>query len=189
MDALAAVADSAVWRHHTAREATEVVSIEEAAAGPRLRGSVTGVEGEVAFAVAYVVELDASWRTRRAEVRSLLADATTVLERSPEGEWFVDARPRPDLAGVVDVDLEASAVTNLLPVRREPLAVATAVPAAYVRLDLGVEELAQVYGPARRERGRIRVPYGAPRFGVEVELELDDAGMVVTYPGLATRLR
>ena len=90
---------------------------------------------------------------------------------------------------MVDVDLEASAVTNTLPIHREALGRETASPAAYARLDLTVELLDQWYGPAEALGGELRVPYRAPRFGADVDLTLDPAGLVLDYPGLVTRIR
>jgi uncharacterized protein len=61
-------------------------------------------------------------------------------------------------------------------------------PAAYLRaLDLRVERLAQRY--ARLEDGgeRLRYAYAAPELGFEAELAYDRAGLVLDYPGLATR--
>jgi hypothetical protein len=191
MDDLAPCAAEAVWRHHTAREAVEVVHVDEAPGGGwRLRGHTTGAEDEVAYALAWEVVVGSDWVTRTAHVRSLLPgrEAEVLLERSEAGDWTADGAPRPELAGVVDVDLEASAVTNTLPVHREALDRETAGSAAYVRLDLTVELLEQWYGPAETVDGGLRVRYRAPRFGADLDLTLDAAGMVLDYPGLATRI-
>ena len=192
MDGLAPCPAEAVWRHHTAREAVEVVHVDEAPGGGwSLRGHTSGVEGDVAYTHAWEVVVGPDWVTRRAHVRSLLPGGRpeVLLERSDAGEWTVDGAPRPELTGVADVDLEASVVTNTLPIHREALGRETAGAAAYVRLDLTVELLEQWYGPAEAVDGGLRVPYHAPRFGTDLDLTLDEAGMVLDYPGLATRIR
>jgi hypothetical protein len=181
----------AVWRHHTAREALEVVSSETTAEGITLRGVVTGVEDGVVYALAYEIEADADWRTRAAVVRSLMPgdDAEVVLMRAPDGRWSVDGGHRPELDGLDDVDLEASAMTNTLPAHRLPLAGSTPAPAAYVRLDLTVERLDQWYGPAQPlPEGGSRVGYLAPRFEADFDLTYDASGLVLDYPFLASRL-
>jgi hypothetical protein len=64
------------------------------------------------------------------------------------GSWTVNDQPRPDLDGLVDIDLEASACTNTLPVHRLHLAAVETVraPAVYVEaLDLTVRRLDQTY--------------------------------------------
>ena len=182
----------AAWRHHTAREAVEVSTFTTGPTGARLRGVVTGVEDGAAFALTYDIEVDAAWRTRQARLRSLLPgdEATVLLERDDDGGWRVDGRPRPELGDAVDVDLEASAMTNTLPAHRVALDERTAGPAAYVRLDLSVERLEQWYGPSRpgADGGRL-VAYEAPPFGADFDLTYDATGLVLHYPFLATRLR
>ena len=191
MDGLDHPPPEAVWRHHTAREAVEVVLAERVGGGWILRGHTTGIEEEVAYALAWEVVVGPDWVTRRACVRSLLPgrEGEVRLARSETGEWTVDGVPRPDLDGVRDVDLEASAVTNTLPLHRESLDRETPGPAAYVRLDLAVELLDQWYGPAEAVDTGWRVPYRAPRFEADFDLRVDRAGLVLDYPGLATRLR
>ena len=182
--------ERAGWRHHTARDATEVVAFSAGpGAGWTLSGVVTGVEAGSTWAFAYDVTVDAGWVSRAARVRSVLSDAAEVrLVHDGAGRWEVDGRHRPELDGVLDVDLEASAVTNTLPLHRTGLPVRTAGPAAYVRLDLTVERLDQWYGPTEPVAGGWSVPYQAPRFAAELTLLYDRAGLVVDYPGLAERV-
>ena len=183
--------EQAVWRHHTARDAVEVVSHEVTDEQVRLRGVVTGVEEGQAFALGYDIHADPLWRTRRAVVRSLLpgAEAEVMLTRGPGDRWEVNGRHRPELDGAVDVDLEGSAMTNTLPAHRLELTERTPAPAAYVRLDLTVERLEQWYGPATSTAGGgHRVAYEAPRFEADFDLTYDAAGLVIDYPFLATRL-
>ncbi len=168
-----------------------MVSPETTTEAVLLRGAVTGVEEGVVFAIAYEIQVDPEWRTRAAVVRSLMSgdDAEVVLARAADGRWSVDGRHRPALDGVVDVDLEASAMTNTLPAHRLALAEPTPAPAAYVRLDLSVERLEQWYGPALPlPDGGCRVGYLVPRFKVDFDLTYDASGLVLDYPFLATRL-
>lgn len=115
----------------------------------------------------------------------------TVIEADAEGRWTVDGSLVPELTGCLDVDLEASSLTNAFPVRRLALGVGdrSAAPAAYVRaLDLRVERLEQQYerlGDAAD--GRLRFDYTCPRFHIRCLLEYDRSGIVLAYPGLAVR--
>ncbi len=168
-----------------------MVSPEATAEGVLLRGAVTGVEEGIGFAVAYEIQVDPDWGSRAAVVRSLMSgdDAEVVLARAEDGRWSVDGRHRPELDGVVDVDLEASAMTNTLPAHRLALAEPTPAPAAYVRLDLSVERIEQWYGPALPlPDGGCRVGYLAPRFEADFNLSYDASGLVLDYPFLASRL-
>jgi hypothetical protein len=81
-------------------------------------------------------------------------------------------------------------MTNALPVHRMVLRVgqqATA-PAAYVRaVGLTVERPEQSYLRLADEAGQQRYQYTAPVFGFACRLGYDDAGPVLSYPGLAVR--
>lgn len=189
---------AAAWHHHDARDGFEVTFFRRAGRGRRVEGTVTGVEDGQAWAVSYAVELAPSWETRSAHVRSYTTAGTrsVALERADGGTWLVDGTPAPGLAGCADVDLEASAMTNAFPVRRLELAVGeeVAAPAAYVRLDLRVERLEQTYrrvaaaGPGYRYDGPgYRYDYAAPGLGFRCRLVYDTAGLVLSYPGLASR--
>lgn len=182
---------SAAWRHQGARDGHEVLVTDRTVHGARLRGATTAVEDGVGWSVGYVLDVGEDWSTRRAEVWSLTAagEARLVLERRAAG-WSVDGVVRPDLDGLVDVDLESSAVTNTLPVHRlEPGGgTPTPAPAVFVRATtLAVEVLEQTY-TALDDTGRV-FAYAAPRFDVACTLVYDRHGLVVDYPGLATRVR
>jgi len=191
--AFAPLPPRAAWRHGTAREGFEVVWITPTPAGGHvLAGHTVAVEGPEAWAVAYTIEVDAAWRTTAAAVRT----------RTPEGEerhlrldatdgWRLDGHPAAHLAGCMDVDLEASACTNTLPIHRLALAVGeeAEAPAAYVRAaDLAVERLDQTYHRLPDEDGRPCFAYEAPRFAYADVLTYDASGLVVDYPGLAVRV-
>ena len=186
---------AAAWCHRDAADGFEVVFLD---AGPdggrRLTGHVAAVEDGVARAVRYEIEVDAAWRTRRARIRTRTLRATTdiTVEADGEGRWRVDGAPAPALDGCLDVDLEASAVTNAFPVGRLGLAVGAAAdaPAAYVRvLDPVVGRLEQRYERIADDGDRRRYRYTSPAFGFEAVLAYDPAGLVVDYPGIAIRVR
>ena len=174
----------AALRHHTAREGFEVVF----PAGRRFEGQSTGFEDGAAWTVHYAIELDDVWRTRHALVttRDAAGARTVTLEADGAGRWRVGGAPAPHLDGVLDVDLEASAVTNTFPVRRLALApgAGAEAPAAWVRLDSSVERLEQRY---RRLDGE-RYAYEAPALGFAAELVYDGDGLIREYPGIASRV-
>ena len=106
------------------------------------------------------------------------------------GHWLVDGRPAPHLDGCLDVDLEASAMTNALPVRRMglPAGARAAAPAAYVRaVGLAVERLEQIYVRTTGEATGQRYDYTAPAFSFSAGLVYDRPGLVLDYPGIAVR--
>jgi Putative glycolipid-binding len=111
-----------------------------------------------------------------------------VLEADGADHWLVDGETAPQLDGCLDVDLESSAMTNALPVRRLGLAVAAqaATPAAYVRaVGLAVDRLEQTYLRTPGEGTHQCYDYTAPAFDFECRLAHDQSGLVLDYPGIA----
>ncbi|MGI3783602.1 MAG: putative glycolipid-binding domain-containing protein, partial [Janthinobacterium lividum] len=114
------------------------------------------------------------------------------LEHDGAGRWLVDGAACQSLDGCLDVDLEASALTNTLPVHRFSLAEETgkptAAPAAFVRAQTAaVERLEQSYRRLADGSDGPRFAYAAPVFDVSCVLAYDSSGLVLDYPGLAVR--
>lgn len=90
------------------------------AEGWRLDGLVVLPVGGEPSRIAYRVETDPAWRTRRVEVAvgSEGGDRRITFEATPAGGWTVDGGPVPELDGCVDVDLGFTPATNTLSIRR-----------------------------------------------------------------------
>ena len=173
----------AAWRFVDGVDGFEVVYPTRG----RLRGHTSAVEDGRPYAVGYEIELDERWRTRRARVWADTLDRTgeIVLASDGDGSWTLDGVPAPHLDGLFDVDLEASACTNTLPVHRMPFPLGEVVRAAavYVRaLDLSVTRLEQTY----RRIDAHRFAYTSEA-DFRAVLEYDAAGLIVDYPGVARR--
>jgi uncharacterized protein len=185
---------TAAWQHRGARDGFEVLFMRTTEDGYRCEGAVSAVEAGCAWTVRYDLDLDRLWTTRSAHVSSLSSTGLWELrlEANGRGAWHVNGRSAPDLAGCFDIDLEASAFTNALPVHRLRLAVGdhAAAPAAYVRtLEPRVERLEQRYERLADGEGRAQqYEYAAPRFDFRAVLVYDDAGLILDYPGLAVRV-
>jgi uncharacterized protein len=190
--ALATPAGSAAWRHRDARDGFEVVFVAAAGGGYRLEGHTAAVEDGQAWAVRYRIALDGAWRTRGARVwgRSASGGYELALDADGRGGWRVNGADAPQLDGCLDVDLESSACTNAFPVHRLGLQVGqdADAPAAYVRaLDLSVERLEQHYRRVEDDGARQRYDYTSPAFDFRALLVYDESGLVLDYPGIATR--
>jgi hypothetical protein len=184
---------TAAFAHQDARSGFEVVYFEPCDDGCRIGGSTAAVEDGQTWVVDYSISLDPAGCTRNARVssRTRAGSRTVVLETDGAGRWTFNGRAVPGLDGCLDVDLESSAVTNALPVRRMRLATGerAEAPAAYVRaLDLTVERLDQTYERATDEGTRSRYDYTAPGFDFSCRLVYDESGLVVAYPGIAVRV-
>ncbi len=184
---------SAAWRHRDARDGFEVCFFERDGDDFLARGTTAAVEEGRAWAVEYAIRLDAGWRTREATVRTRTAAGAgeTRLELDAGGRWRADGAERPDLDGILDVDLESSSMTNAFPIRRLGLAIGESAPApaAWVQaLDLAVEPLEQHYERLADEGDKRRFAYDSPQHGFAAELAYDRSGLSVDYPGIAVRV-
>jgi hypothetical protein len=184
--------DQAAWQHRPTRAGFETTFFQRRDGGHRVEGRTSAVEDGRAWAIDYSIEVDARWRTTRAEVRARSRDGErhTRLELDDAGRWHVDGVEVPELDGCLDVDLEASACTNTFPVHRLALAVGDAAdaPAAWVRAaDLRVERLEQHYTRLDDHGGRPVFAYVAPDLDFSCQIAFDGSGLVLDYPEIATR--
>ena len=183
---------SACWKHHGLRTGFEVAYFTIEGRTTRADGTTTGLQDGDTWIVSYSLVLDDSWRTLMARVnsRTALGQAERLLQSDGTGHWLVDGRASRDLDGCLDVDLESSALTNALPVHRLGLeaGVRADAPAAYVRaFSLSVDRLEQTYFRVHSASHRHQFDYEAPAFDFRCRLEYDDRGLVVEYPGIASR--
>jgi hypothetical protein len=183
---------TAAWRHRDGRSGFEVAYFHLLDEGWRIEGWTTALEDGETWVVEYVIDLDGTGATRSAMIRgrSAAGFSSTLLLADAAGGWLVGGQPAPHLEGCLDVDLESSAMTNALPVRRMGLApdARAAAPAAYVRaVGLAVERLEQTYLRAPDEAGRQRYDYAAPAFSFSCRIAYDESGLVLDYPGIAVR--
>jgi len=184
---------SAAWAHRDARRGFETVFFATDGSTHHIGGHTAAVEEGSAWAVRYAIVADELWHTREARIwgRSAHAEREVLLTSDGSGHWQVDGAAVTALDGCLDVDLESSACTNTLVVRRLRLALdaAAEAPAAYVRaLDLTVERLEQHYVRVADESNHQRYDYRAPAFDFACRLVYDASGLVLEYPGIATRI-
>jgi hypothetical protein len=184
---------SAAWRHRDARLGFEVLFTRPERGCLRLEGHSTAVEEDEAWAIRYDLTLDERWVTRSAHVvaRSVLGVHEVRLEGDGTGVWQIDGKAAAWLDGCLDVDLEASASTNALPIHRLGLSVGARAdaPAAYVRAPmLRVERLEQTYARLPEDGENARYEYVAPAFDFSAVLTYDRFGLVLDYPGIAVRV-
>lgn len=97
-------------------------------------------------------------------------------------QWKLNGVERPEVAGCIDLDLNFSPSTNLLPLRRLSLAIGqeAKVRAAWLRFpSFALEPLDQLY----RRTGEATYRYESAGGTFVAELEVNGAGFVVRYPG------
>jgi hypothetical protein len=184
---------AAAARHLGLREGFETLFVRRDGESTRLEGHVAAVADERAWALRYLIRLDGRGVTREAEVAvaSEAGDRSVTILGDGSGQWSVDGRPRPELDGCLDVDLEASAFTNAFPIRRLGLdeGEEAEAPAAWVRAPhLAVERLEQRYRRVASPADRLSFDYAAPELAFGARLSCDPGGLTLEYEGLATRV-
>ncbi len=171
----------------------ELLRLEIVDTGGVADGVVIGVDHQTPFRLRYRITWDAEWRTRAVQVSGLAADGWDLdVTADGHGRWFaVDGSPLPVLDGCLDVDIEATPLTNTLPIRRLELSPGEAadVRVAYVSVpDLAVTSETQRYAALSADPSDLRYRFEGIGGGFVAELTVDADGLVLTYPGLFRRV-
>jgi len=132
-----------------------------------------------------VVTCDAAWRTLAGRVAGWIGEKTIEVEVtvSSDGRWSLNGADCPQVFDCIDLDLNFSPSTNLLPIRRLALAVAerATVRAAWLRFpSFQLEPLEQVYH--RIDATTYRYESAGGRF--TAELKVHATGFVTRYGDL-----
>jgi hypothetical protein len=131
----------------------------------------------------YHLICDADWHTRSGHVAGWVGNQTVEIELSVDTaqRWRINGREFPAVAGCLDLDLNFSPSTNLLPIRRLTLAVGQTVEvkAAWLRFpSFTLEPLDQVYH--RTAVATYRYESAGGKF--VRDLTVGAAGFVTGYP-------
>lgn len=149
----------------------------------RLTGSAVFAHEGRACRLDYLIVCDADWRTVSARVTGWLGSQSIEIDISVDetGHWRLNGTEYPAVAGCIDVDLNFSPSTNLLPIRRLGLeiGVEAEVHAAWLRFpSFSLERLDQRY----RRMGPETYRYESAGGAFATELQVNSAGFVTRYP-------
>lgn len=150
-----------------------------------LNGTAVFAHDQQPCRLDYLVVCDAEWRTLSGRVAGWVGTTTVDIEVSVDSarRWRLNGKECPEVAGCIDLDLNFSPSTNLLPIRRLGLAVGqeVRVRAAWLRFpSFTLEPLEQLY--RRADAATYRYESAGGRF--VAELTTNPAGFVTLYPGL-----
>jgi hypothetical protein len=151
----------------------------------RLVGAAAFTDQDRICRLYYEITCDGTWRTTAARVRGFLGDDPVDVAIEVDGArgWRLNGRPCPQVRGCVDLDLNFSPATNLLPIRRLGLEVGeeAEVRAAWLRFPgFVLEPLEQRY----RRTGDATYRYESAAGAFVRHLTVNDDRFVVSYPGL-----
>jgi len=133
----------------------------------------------------YQIICDSAWQTRFANVEGWLGDTTIEIQIRTDSnrQWWLNEVEQPNVAGCIDLDLNFSPSTNLLPIRRLSLGIGQTaeVRAAWLRFpSFTLEPLPQQY----RRLDEMTYRYESAGGQFVADLKVNHAGFVVDYPGL-----
>src|SRR5438552_19181141 len=131
----------------------------------------------------YAVVCDSGWHTLSARVAGWVGNDAVEIELAADSarRWRLNGAECPAVAGSIDVDLNFSPSTNLLPIRRLGLAIGqeAKVQAAWFRFpSFALEPLEQRY--RRIDDATYRYESAGGKF--IAELRVNAAGFVTRYP-------
>ncbi|ESR25557.1 putative glycolipid-binding domain-containing protein [Lutibaculum baratangense] len=156
--------------------------------GTIAEGIVVGEADGTGYGLVYGLAMDEQWRTRRLDIRSAGA-GQVVIESEGDGHWRDgEGKALPHLDGAVDVDIAATPFTNTLPIRRLNLRENETAELRMVYIPM--PDLAPIIDEQRYtclESGH-RYLYEAMDGSFSAEIEVDEDGLVLDYPGLFRRL-
>ena len=171
----------------------EVARLELSAGALSATGHAIGTDPEP-YQLTYELETGPGYVTDRMLVTSEGPSGRRALDlrRSQSGTWSANGRPVAGLDGASDCDLGRCPLTNTMPVLRHGLHRAGGpvdLLMAWISVpDLEVMASEQRYTfLTRGDEGSV-VRYEGRHRSFVADLELDGDGLVVRYPGLATRV-
>lgn len=165
----------------------EHVDVRPADGGLDISGVVIAQEGGTEFGLSYRLKLDALWHTKEVLLRTT-AGHVLHLESDGRGHWQENGKDQPALQGCIDIDIQATPLTNTLPIRRLDLKEGECVDIrlCYISVpDLTVAPADQRY-TALRSGALYR--FESLESGFTADLPVDEDGFVLDYPGLFKRL-
>ena len=165
----------------------DVVGLERCELAPTAEGHRIGgttlvlLDGD-SHEIRYSVITDAEWRplTVGAHVQGPGNDRRLALASDGEGSWSVTEEPVIELFGATDVWLSWTPSTHTIPIRRLGLEVGEAAETVAVWIDFPGHDIGKrTHRYERLAERRYRFTSGP----FETDLEVDEHGLVVVFPG------
>ena len=174
--------DSILWRRldQPGHEAARLVWQQ---AAWRLIGTAVFAHRQQPCRLDYIVVCDGEWHTISGRVTGWVGTESVDIELAVDAarHWRLHGMDCPAVAGCIDLDLNFSPSTNLLPIRRLNLAIGqeAEVQAAWLRFpSFALEPLVQRY---RRLDGAT-YRYESAGGSFVAEIQVNAAGFVTRYP-------
>jgi uncharacterized protein len=150
-----------------------------------LSGTALFSNNQIPCKLDYLVICNSKWQTLSGKVSGWVGKEMVEIELSIDSahRWKLNGKEYSETEGCIDLDLNFSPSTNLLPIRRLDLSIGeeAEVKAAWLRFpSFQLEPLNQLY--RRIDKVTYRYESGGGKF--VTELKVDDNGFVAYYPGI-----
>jgi hypothetical protein len=183
---MADIVESVLWRSipWPGHEVARVVAPPD---GWLLEGGVAFAQEGQSCLLNYAIRCTNDWVTRHTLVSGWVGSrpVEVTIEVSDDRVWRLNGEVAAAVAGCIDIDLNFSPSTNLLPIRRLDLQVGqeASVRAAWLRFpSFRLEPLAQSY----TRRDEMTYVYRNQDSGFTADLRVSPHGLVLDYEGLWT---
>jgi uncharacterized protein len=177
------MSEFAAWRRLD-RPGCDAALLRPSGGGWLLKGAAAFDHDGGSVTVAYQVEVDARWETKRGVISGFLVDQTVQYEiRRDSAGWRLNGLRVEGLEHLADLDYGFTPATNVLQLSRIALRPnqRAEVPVVWFDLDsASLTELPQTY----ERRGEASYWYEAPTVPYQGFLEIAPNGFVQSYPGL-----
>lgn len=151
----------------------------------RLHGTAVFSYDQRPCRLDYRIVCDAAWQTQSATVAGWFGENVIEIKiaASVDRRWQLNEVDCPEVEGCIDLDLNFSPSTNLLPIRRLGMVVGQEmeVRAAWLRFpSFRLEPLVQIY----RRIDETRYGYESGGGSFVAELRVNRVGFVTNYPNI-----
>ncbi len=166
------------------RPGRDAALLQQSKGGWLLRGAAAFDHDGGPATVAYQVEVDARWQTKRGVISGFLGDKTIAHEILRDGaSWRLDGHEVEGLEHLVDLDYGFTPATNVLQLSRIAFELGQRVDVPVVWFDLDSASLIELPQSYER-RSEMSYWYEAPTVPYRALLEIAASGFVRSYPGL-----
>jgi hypothetical protein len=150
-----------------------------------LFGTAVFAENQRPCRLDYLIVCDSKWQTLSGKVTGWVGNEMVEIEIEVDSDrcWRLNGKDCPQVTGCLDIDLNFSPSTNLLPIRRLNLAVGqkAEVRAAWLRFPgFTIEPLEQLY----RRTDDATYHYESAGGSFVTDLQVNTTGFVTRYPNL-----
>lgn len=173
---------SIVWRRLD-KPGHEFARLYSGDSGWCLEGTAVFIHDRQPCRLDYELKCNSEWETLEGQVAGWVgaAEINTKISVDANRRWSLNGQEFPQAAGCIDIDLNFSPLTNLLPIRRLNLNIAekAEVRAAWLKFpDFVIEPLEQSYHRIDAETYRYESAGGQ----FVADLKVNENGFVTHYP-------